>query len=183
MIRDAAIFSLNEIVLRPEGWPLFAVLAEEPDLDQGVPPAVPGVYALALPRHYLSYPGGSSRVLYIGRAITGYALRGRLREHLAFTIERRRQAGDTGRHYARYEWAAVHGLQATWAVTPNADPDDTKRMEARLIYWFAELYGAVPLGNTMSHWYDQKRQPRPEPSVFWSDDEADSDDWPDPPAQ
>jgi hypothetical protein len=64
LIRDAAVFSLNEIALKRDGWPIFERLLEEEAL-RTEPPISPGVYLLALPRHYLSYPGGSSRVFYL----------------------------------------------------------------------------------------------------------------------
>lgn len=153
MIRDAAVFSLNEIVLRKEGWPAFEDVADEEELGT-VPPTAAGVYVLALPRLYLPYPGGGSRVVYIGRARATGGLRGRLGEHLRFTRERRIATGDTGRSYSRYEWAAVHGLQATWSLAPDGDGAGVDRMESRLLYWFAELYGAAPVGNAQAAWID-----------------------------
>ena len=159
MIRDSAVFSLNEIVLKPEGWPIFEATAEEADLGKQ-PPEQPGVYILALRSHYLSYPGGSSRVLYIGRAMDAeQGLRRRLREHYTFTNQRRIDTSDTGRQYARYEWSAVHGIQATWSVAPRPVWSDVARIEHRLLYWFAELYGAAPLGNAQAAWSDKHQAP------------------------
>jgi hypothetical protein len=147
MIRDAAVFSLNEIVLKPEGWPLFEPVADEAELPVA-PPNARGVYILALPRFYLSYPGGSSRVLYIGRAVTGEGLRRRLGEHFRFTEQRRASRGDTG--------SAVHGIQATWSTALDNSVKESSRIETRLLYWFAEIYGAAPLGNAQSAWVDAK---------------------------
>jgi hypothetical protein len=151
VIRDAAVFSLNEIALKPDGWPIFETLLEE-DALRTEPPMSPGVYLLALPRHYLSYPGGSSRVFYIGRATGPSGIRKRLTDHYTATKQRRETVGDTGRYYARYEWAAVHGIQGTWSEQPDSSSLSAVQMEQNLLYWFAELYGAAPLGNAQSAW-------------------------------
>ena len=162
MIRDAAVFSLNEIVLRPADWPFFEQVAEEESLSSA-PPSDPGVYLLALPRQYLAYPGGGSRVVYIGRARAKDGLKGRLREHLNFTLKRRGDGGDTGRYFSRYEWTAVHGIQATWSKAPDGAGDDkVDAVERKLLYWFAELYGAAPLGNAQAAWMESRPDTNPD---------------------
>lgn len=160
MIRDAAVLSLNELVLKPRGWQTFNVAVDESDVAASAPDD-PGVYLLALPRHYLSYPGGYSRVLYIGRAVTDLGLRRRLGEHVRLTEQRRTAQGDTGRQYSRYEWSAVHGLVLTWSAAPGGARAAAKSVENDLLYWFAELYGAAPLGNAQAAWAESGLAPSP----------------------
>ena len=153
MLRDAAVFSLNELVMRPWKWPLFEDVADSQSVRKVVP-AVSGVYILGLPTHYLSYPGGYSHVLYIGEAIDLHA---RLVDHFKFTDRRRATNRDSGRFYSHYEWSSIHGLIATWSASPRDDKSDAKAYEQQLLYWFAELYGAAPLGNAQAAWREAEQ--------------------------
>ncbi|WP_330178927.1 hypothetical protein OHB26_20695 [Nocardia sp. NBC_01503] len=63
MIRDAAVFSLNEIVMRRKGFPIFDLVAVEQEIaEPRVVPAEPGVYLLAVQTTMLTYPLGGSRI-------------------------------------------------------------------------------------------------------------------------
>lgn len=154
MIRDAAVFSLNEIVMRRQGFPLFDRLAVEDEIaEPGLVPAETGVYLLAVRTAVLTYPIGGSRIVYIGKADRSNTLKNRLGEHFTFTKQRRNQRGDVGRMYSRYEWTAINGIQASWAAVPTKD---VKNLENDLLYWFGEMYGAVPLGNAQSAWAESR---------------------------
>ncbi|WP_280355664.1 hypothetical protein [Nocardia otitidiscaviarum] len=80
-------------------------------------------------------------------------LKNRLSEHFTFTRQRRDQRGDTGRMYSRYEWAAINGIQASWAAVPT---EQVKNLENDLLYWFGEMYGTVPFGNAQSAWAESR---------------------------
>ena len=50
----------------------------------------------------------------------------------------------------------MHGLVATWSVAPGPTQPAADVMENNLLYWFAELYGAAPLGNAQAAWAEAK---------------------------
>lgn len=68
MIRHAAVYMLNKLVMEPAGWKSFTV---GHDLDDegwmAEVPVGPGVYLLYTPGHFFTLPGGGTSVLYIGK--------------------------------------------------------------------------------------------------------------------
>lgn len=150
MIRDAAIYLLNRLVLQPAGWaPLETGFELDNDGWIEDVPTGPGVYVLYTPRHFYTLPGGSSSVLYIGRGTSREGLRRRLREHQKFAREVRDGIYDRG--YARYEWITAHPAFAVYieALGEGADADE---MEHQMLLTFADAYRVAPLGNAQSAW-------------------------------
>jgi hypothetical protein len=150
MIRDAAVYMLNKLVMEPAGWESFAVgydLDGEDWID-GVPSGA-GVYLLYTPAHSYALPGGGTSVLYIGKGTSDEGLRRRPRQHRHYTRQTRDGAYDRG--YARYEWMTAHPAHATYSAAPDATSDPAD-MEHRLLLTFADAFRVAPLGNAQSAW-------------------------------
>jgi len=148
MIRDAAVYMLNKLVMEPVGLESFSVGY---DLDTGEwindVPAGAGVYLLYTPGHFYTLPGASSSLLYIGKATISKGLRSRLREHRKFTREVR---DELYRGYPRYEWMAKHPARAAYTAAP--DDASSKDTEHRLLLTFIDAFRVPPLGNAQSAW-------------------------------
>jgi hypothetical protein len=150
MIRDAAVYMLNHLVLRPAGWDSFAASYNLDD-EQWINdvPTGPGVYLLYTPGHFFALPGGGTSILYIGKGTSREGLRRRLREHQRFTQETRDGVYDRG--FARYEWMTAHQARAAYAAAPTLGTDSGE-MEHRLLLTFADAFRVAPLGNAQSAW-------------------------------
>jgi hypothetical protein len=149
MIRDAAVYMLNKLVMEPSGWEPFTTGYDLGDEDwiANVPTGA-GVYLLYTPSNFFTLPGGATSVLYIGKASKSKGLRARLREHRTFTQEVRDEVYPRG--YARYEWITLHPARAAYSAAP--DGVDSRSMENNLLLAFADAFRVAPLGNAQSAW-------------------------------
>ena len=154
MIRDAAVYFLNRLVLQPAGWAPFDA-SFDLDSDDWIKeaPNGAGVYVLYTPRHFYMLPGGSSSVLYIGKGTSREGIRRRLREHQRFAREVRDGAYDRG--YARYEWIVAHPARAAYVAAPSAEADAVA-IEHHLLLTFADAFRVAPLGNAQSAWAEEE---------------------------
>jgi hypothetical protein len=152
MIRDAAVYMLNKLVMEPTGWEPFTAGY---DLDDEAwiadVPVGPGVYLLYTPGHLFTLPGGGTSVLYIGKGTRIDGLRRRLREHRKFTHEVRE---GLYRGYARYEWMAAYPASAAYAAAPTP-ASDSAVMESQLLRTFADAFRVAPLGNAQTAWPEE----------------------------
>ena len=151
MIRDAAVYLLNHLVLTPNGWDPFELTFDLGNKDalREVPNS-PGVYLLSTPGHFFAYPGGYSSVLYIGRSTGSQGLRRRLSDHHKYTEQVRDGSAGT-RFYARYEWAATYGALASYVCSPQGE-GEAKGIEHELLRVFADAFRAAPVANAQSAW-------------------------------
>jgi len=107
-------------------------------------PRASGVYIIVSKKVSFLYPGGKSRVIYIGSAIN---LKKRLVTH-----RRNLRAIDTGKkekfsvlHYSRYQYIKKFGGRIYW-IRPKGT-QEAKNLESDIICSFYDRYLAVPVGN------------------------------------
>ncbi len=149
MIRDVAVYLLNNLEMDQMGWAPFEATADLLGSESPVFPISPGVYLLMSERTLFTYPAGATSVFYIGQASN---LRTRLRDHRKFT-RHIRDGEASGRYFPRYEWAANHGALVTYSVPPRVNSTLTpKAMESQLIRTFALAFRAQPVANSQSAW-------------------------------
>jgi hypothetical protein len=152
MIRDAAVYMLNKLVMEPAGWEPFTV-GYDLDAEDWIAdvPADAGVYLLYTSGHFFTLPGGATTVLYIGKATSSKTLRSRLGEHRKFARETRDEVYPRG--YGRYEWTTLRPARAAYAAAPG--DASSRNMEYHLLLTFADAFRVAPLGNAQSAWENE----------------------------
>jgi hypothetical protein len=110
-------------------------------------PASGGAYILVASETFL-YPGGRSRVFYIGQSTN---LRWRLRTHLRYSrhVQGNQRVSDW-LYWPRYEYAGKFGVRYAYVQTHNGMT--SRAVEEELMASFAHRYLAFPVANGSGSW-------------------------------
>lgn len=149
-LRDAGIYLLNSVVMNPLQT-AFETAVNPRDTAPASLPTDKGVYVFLAPGHHFDYPGGSTSIMYIGKAESARGLRRRLSTHFQ-CINLLCEGENYGeRFYPLYEWAATYNPLVTYCAVD--DPDFTaKDVEYELLRVFCDAYRATPVANSQSAW-------------------------------
>lgn len=117
------------------------------DLSKGIlddTPSEEGVYVICSRNAKMIYPGGNSRILYMGMAKN---LKRRIKEHfsnLQSAIDN--LASDKPKwFFSRYNYMAEFGAHVY--IYKCRGKQDPKNLESRLMWWFYNKYKANPVSN------------------------------------
>lgn len=147
-LRDAGVYLLNEMVLRPRaGQERFCAVVDPDEADAvNALPQDAGVYLFVTPGHFHAYPGGASSIMYIGKGAGRSGIRGRIKQHVHCLWHLAQGADD--RFFPVYEWASTYKPLIAYATTR----DDPKELEYELLRTFAQAFSVVPVANSQSAW-------------------------------
>jgi hypothetical protein len=108
-------------------------------------PSCSGAYILMSIKQSFVYPGGKSKVLYIGKSKNLFK---RIKTHhnnLKKIVSLKKSELCNDWYYKRYQYMRKFGCQVFWYSTRGIQ--DSKNLESDIMEYFYDRYLSIPIGN------------------------------------